>query len=254
MILHFLLKRVDDVFVGQKASAEESEHDVWKISNWVVEPGLSHISSDDGKTINIRKKGSNAFLKTEKFIASNPDGKIIIKFQAKNSILMSKYRVWVTENGLDRTIGEFVAEKNWETFEIPVTTKPGSVLSLHLEQLNNWQWLSIKDFKVLNARHVSEELARRISKSFKKSSPFMTTIAHEVQTSFPRPANLTPLDGSGHVLTMEESRYYYLSAVKALHRRVNARNAELIFFLMPDSLLSIIFCLRFHNFEKKALK
>ena len=45
----------------------------------------------------------------------------------------------------------------------------------------------------------------------------MTTIAHEVQTSFPRPANLTPLDGSGHVLTMEESRYYFYQAVKALH-------------------------------------
>jgi hypothetical protein len=51
---------------------------------------------------------------------------------------------------------------------------------------------------------------------------------------FPRPPNLTPLDGSGHALTVAESQYYFYHAAKAMQRKANARGADFILYVMPD--------------------
>lgn len=51
---------------------------------------------------------------------------------------------------------------------------------------------------------------------------------------FPRPPNLTPLDGSGRSLTVAESQYYFYLATKAMQRKANERGMDFIMYVMPD--------------------
>jgi hypothetical protein len=51
---------------------------------------------------------------------------------------------------------------------------------------------------------------------------------------FPRPPNLTPLDGSGRTLTVAESQYYFYHAVEAMQRRAKEEGADFIMYVMPD--------------------
>jgi len=51
---------------------------------------------------------------------------------------------------------------------------------------------------------------------------------------FPRPANLTSLDGSGRALTVAETQYYFYHAAKAMERRARERGADFIMYVMPD--------------------
>ncbi|MFO1321956.1 MAG: hypothetical protein U1F52_20310 [Burkholderiales bacterium] len=52
--------------------------------------------------------------------------------------------------------------------------------------------------------------------------------------SFPKPPNLTPLDGSGRELSVAESQYYFYQAAKALQRRARERGMDFIMYVMPD--------------------
>jgi len=51
---------------------------------------------------------------------------------------------------------------------------------------------------------------------------------------FPKPANLTSLDGSGHTLTAAESQYYFYHAAKTMQRKARERGADFIMYVMPD--------------------
>ncbi|MDB5813313.1 MAG: hypothetical protein JWN23_430 [Rhodocyclales bacterium] len=51
---------------------------------------------------------------------------------------------------------------------------------------------------------------------------------------FPRPPNLTPLDGSGKELTPLESQYYFYHAAKTMQRKASERGMDFIMYVMPD--------------------
>jgi hypothetical protein len=51
---------------------------------------------------------------------------------------------------------------------------------------------------------------------------------------FPKPANLTPLDGSGRSLTVAESQYYFYHAAKSMQRKARERGMDFIMYVMPD--------------------
>lgn len=51
---------------------------------------------------------------------------------------------------------------------------------------------------------------------------------------FPKPPNLTPLDGSGRQLTVAESQYYFYHATKAMQRKARERGMDFIMYVMPD--------------------
>ncbi len=53
--------------------------------------------------------------------------------------------------------------------------------------------------------------------------------------AYPKLENMTPLDGSGKVLSLYEMQYYFYHAVKAMKKRANLRGSDFIFFVMPDS-------------------
>lgn len=55
-----------------------------------------------------------------------------------------------------------------------------------------------------------------------------------VPNPFPKPPNLTPLDGSGKSLTVAESQYYFYHAAKAMQRRSQERGMDFIMYVMPD--------------------
>lgn len=58
--------------------------------------------------------------------------------------------------------------------------------------------------------------------------------ADAASNPFPRPPNLTPLDGSGRSLTVAESQYYFYHATKAMQRRARERGMDFIMYVMPD--------------------
>lgn len=51
---------------------------------------------------------------------------------------------------------------------------------------------------------------------------------------FPKPPNLTPLEGAGRSLTVAESQYYFYHATKAMQRKALARGMDFIMYVMPD--------------------
>ena len=68
--------------------------------------------------------------------------------------------------------------------------------------------------------------------------PKATSDVGTSSNAFPRPPNLTPLDGSGHVLTAAESQYYFYQATKAMQRRARERGMDFIMYVMPDPNIS----------------
>jgi hypothetical protein len=55
---------------------------------------------------------------------------------------------------------------------------------------------------------------------------------------FPKPPDLTPLDGSGRALSVAESQYYFYHATKATHRKAHERGMDFIMYVMPDYSIS----------------
>ena len=65
-----------------------------------------------------------------------------------------------------------------------------------------------------------------------KGSP--GTAAIVAPSAFPRPPNLTPLDGSGKALTVAESQYYFYHATRVMQRKARERGTDFIMYVMPD--------------------
>jgi hypothetical protein len=57
-------------------------------------------------------------------------------------------------------------------------------------------------------------------------------------SAFPRPPNLTPLDGSGKPLTVAESQYYFYHAARAMQRKAREHGSDFIMYVMPDHNIS----------------
>ena len=107
------------------------------------------MSQEPQPALESRATGPGTYWHSERFIAKRPDGKITLRFDAKNSALPSRHRVWIFEDGSYRSVGEIVGASGWRSFEIPITTNPGSVLEFQIDQPDNWQWLSLRDVQVI---------------------------------------------------------------------------------------------------------
>lgn len=77
---------------------------------------------------------------------------------------------------------------------------------------------------------------RRATPAPAKGTPGATAAA--APSAFPRPPNLTPLDGSGKPLTVAESQYYFYHATRALQRKARERGTDFIMYVMPDHNIS----------------
>jgi len=143
-------------FTGSPCQAERLVGSAWRPSNWVV-------NSDRAKPLPgelqpawcIQGSGANSYLHTERFLCDSTEGRIVVCFDAKNSDEKSYHRVHVFEDGKYYSVGLFVAETEWRTFEIPVTTNPGSILEIQIDQEDKLQWLFIRDFHILHGRSLS---------------------------------------------------------------------------------------------------
>jgi hypothetical protein len=146
------VRNTSELFVGRLGLVPSTDGLTWRPFNWIVSGGaVKPLPEEPQPALTIRATGPNSYWHTERFVSSRPDGKIIVRFEAKNSLTPSRHRVWVFEDGSYRSVGEFVATSNWRTFEIPITAKPGSMLEFQLDQADDWQWLSVRDVQVIGA-------------------------------------------------------------------------------------------------------
>lgn len=137
-----------ELFFGRLGSAPSTDGPTWRPFNWV---GATRPLPDEIQpALAIKATGSNSFWKTERFVSSRPDGKVVFRFEAKNSLIPSRHRIHIFEDGSYRSVGEIVAGSDWRTFEIPIATNPGSILEFQIDQPDGWQWLSIRDFQVID--------------------------------------------------------------------------------------------------------
>jgi hypothetical protein len=137
-------------FVGRVCSASAKGEAGWKPLSWlVVGSEFKPLLEEPQPALTIQATSSNSYWHTERFVCNRSDGKIIVRFDAKNSESPSPHRMYIFEDGPYRSIGEFFAESEWRTFEIPITIKPGSILEFQIDQADTAQWLSIRDFQVI---------------------------------------------------------------------------------------------------------
>ncbi|MDB5813312.1 MAG: hypothetical protein JWN23_429 [Rhodocyclales bacterium] len=122
----------------------------WRPYGWIVSSGaFKPLVNGLEPALAVRATGPNAYWHTERFTSVKPDGKVIVRFQAKNSITPSRHRIYIFENGSYRSLGEIVTGSEWGTFEIPLASSPGSILEFQIDQNDDWQWLSLKDVEVI---------------------------------------------------------------------------------------------------------
>jgi len=141
-----------DTFLGLPLSTSTGREVAWRPDSWVVENGtLNPLTEERQPALMLRARAPNAYWHTERFVANRSDGKIVVRFEARNSITPSRHRVWIFEDGSYRAVGEFVAAGDWRRFEIPITTNRGSVLEFQIDQFDDWQSLLIRDFRVIAA-------------------------------------------------------------------------------------------------------
>lgn len=144
------MRNKNELFIGGKGAVSGAGGTIWRPLNWVVENGAFKPLPDDLQpALTIRALGPNAYWHIERFVSDRPDGKIVVRFEAKNSVVPSRHRVYIFEDGSYRSVGEFVVGSDWRTFEIPITTNQGSILEFQIDQPDAWQWLSIRDFQVI---------------------------------------------------------------------------------------------------------
>jgi len=139
-----------DFIVGKINKPGAEENSGWHVDNWVVEGGVFEPLQHEHKpAFSLRSVGSNSYWHTGKFISKSSDGNIVVRFDARNTITPSRHRAYIFENGSYRSVGEILTDRNWRTFEIPISTSPGNLLELQIDQLDTWQSLSIRDVQVM---------------------------------------------------------------------------------------------------------
>lgn len=139
-----------ELFYGSSELSADADRAIWRPFNWLVSGGVvKPLSGESQPALSIRA-ASNSFWKTERFVSNRPDGKIVVRFEARNSVAPSRHRLWIHEDGSYRSAGEFVAGSRWQAFEIPIAASRGSILELQIDQTDSWQWLSVRNVRVVD--------------------------------------------------------------------------------------------------------
>jgi hypothetical protein len=148
------------LFIGRRTLGA-SERSLYRITNWIASrESIRPLPERVNAGLMMRASAPNAYWHTERFVSKRPDGKIVVRFEAKNSLTPSRHRMWIFEDGHYRTVGEFVAEEGWRYFDIPIAANPGSILEFQIDQPDEWQWLSVRNFQVVGggeAASIGEE-------------------------------------------------------------------------------------------------
>jgi hypothetical protein len=143
------VRNTSELFVGRLGFAPSTDRPTWRPFNWIVSGRAQPLPGEPQPALTILPKGHNSYWHTERFVSTQPDGKIVVWFEAKNSLTPSRHRVWIFEDGSYRSVGEFVATSNWRTFEIPIATNPGSILEFQIDQPDAWQSFSVRNVQVI---------------------------------------------------------------------------------------------------------
>lgn len=142
-------------YIGAVCSAPSEPGAGWRPGSWVVvgcESGP--LPGEPQPALTLRATSANCYWHTERFVCEQPGGKVIVRFDAQNSEHSSLHRMYIFEDGAYRSLGEFFAETEWRSFEIPVATRPGAMLEFQIDQADADQVLSIRDFRVARAAAV----------------------------------------------------------------------------------------------------
>jgi hypothetical protein len=139
-------------YIGALCSPSAEPGAGWRPGSWVAVGGeFNPIPGEPQPAVAMRATGTNCYWHTERFVCDQSGGKVIVRFDARNSESSSLHRMYVFEDGAYRSLGEFFAETEWRSFEIPVATRPGAVLEFQIDQADANQVLSIRDFRVARA-------------------------------------------------------------------------------------------------------
>lgn len=216
----------------------------WRLGDWKAENAIfKPLPQEPQPALMIRAAGADSHWRAERFTSAHPDGKITIRFDAKNSLTASQRRFGIFEEGIYRSICEFIVGRSWRTFEFSTTVAPGSAIEIKINQPDDWQWLSIRDVQIIGggpmpvAREALKVKGSTVPASLKAEnmSPVKGPAPPNISI---KPANLLLLDDSTHPLTVAESRYYFYHAAKALQRKARERGMDFILFVMPDNDIS----------------
>jgi hypothetical protein len=135
--------------LGAAHKAEPTE--AWTCDNWIVVGGEYKPLADASNTaLAMRATSTNTYWHSERFVCNRPNGHIVVHFDAMNSHASTRHKFYIFEDGGFRSVGDLLVETTWQSFEISVTTKPGSMLELQIDQSDDWQWLSIRGVRVIN--------------------------------------------------------------------------------------------------------
>lgn len=136
-------------YIGSVCAASPAADGAWRPFNWVVVGGeFNPLADEPQPALSLRASAANCYWHTERFVCEQPGGKVLMRFDARNSASPSLHRMYIFENGAYRTVSEFFAEADWRRFEIPVAARPGAVLEFQIDQADAEQFLSIRDFRV----------------------------------------------------------------------------------------------------------
>ncbi|MBV9576451.1 MAG: hypothetical protein JO149_07480 [Gammaproteobacteria bacterium] len=194
------------------------------------DPSINHITPIDGNigTTPLPKDiivQSDEDWVSEPFMSNKKDGQMVLRFYARNTSTLFPQKFWISDDLHSEPIGEILATTHWQLFEIPINATPGEKITLRINHPKRWQDFLVKDLQIVGAE------------PFKSASlqDHLANLANKDHSlPFPKPENLTPLEGAEKSLTIYESQYYFYHAMKALARRAKERNMDLIIFLTPD--------------------
>lgn len=232
------------VYIAKTRPVSATAEAGWRPRDWKVEGGVvKPLAQEPQPAFMIRATGADSHWRAESFVSANPDGKITIRFEAKNSVTASPLRIGIFEDGVYRFICEFIVGRSWRTFEFSTTVNPGSSLEIKIDQADDWQWALIRDIQIIGGEAIplaSEAL--KVKGSTAPPSPKAENISPAKESAplniFLKPHNLTQLDGSGHSLTPAQGQYYFYHAAKTLQRKARERGMDFILFVMPDNDIS----------------
>lgn len=153
----FSIKNTNEKFYnGVSPTVYQSQSgEVFFPRNWIVNGVASPIDDNQrGVSLKIKSPGGAGYWHTEKFISAKPSGKVVARFDARNSIGPSKHEVYIFEDGSYRSLGYFLATSEWRSYEIPINANPGSLLEFQIDQPDNWQALELRNVRIHEAKAI----------------------------------------------------------------------------------------------------
>lgn len=138
-------------FVGAECVTSSAPDQGWRPTNWILNGDFKPLPDESQPALEFRANSPNSYWQIERFVATREDGRIVLRFDAKNSESPSLHRIYLFEDESYFSVGQFVAESEWRSFEVPITAKANCILRLQIDQPDAHQWLAIRNLRIVNA-------------------------------------------------------------------------------------------------------